>query len=120
MEKYALLNIRGFPLISEKLASFMCMYRFIQWQIAPSYSTYNNLHEGQTPRPSQLICLYLRIVFRHPKTSTPSPTSCCRVIPSIKESRGLPNEFLSIKIYSAADNRVDWLRRSTTTRPGQR
>ena len=56
MEKYALvLNTRDFPLIPEKLASFMCMYRFIQWQIAPSYSTYNNLHEWQTPRPSQLM-----------------------------------------------------------------
>ncbi|KAH7379900.1 hypothetical protein BKA64DRAFT_698157 [Cadophora sp. MPI-SDFR-AT-0126] len=56
MEKYAaVLSTRGFPLIPEKLASFMCMYRFIQWQISPSYESYKNLHEWQTPRPSQLM-----------------------------------------------------------------
>lgn len=55
MEKYAtVLSHRPFPMIPEKLASFMCMYRFIQWQISPTYESYNNLYEWQTPRPSQL------------------------------------------------------------------
>ncbi|KAL5327497.1 hypothetical protein ACEPPN_005195 [Leptodophora sp. 'Broadleaf-Isolate-01'] len=56
MEKYAtVLTNRGFPMIPEKLASFMCMYRFVQWQISPTYESYNNLYEWQTPRPSQLM-----------------------------------------------------------------
>lgn len=55
MEKYsAVLSNRGFALIPEKLASFMCMYRFVQWQISPNYQTYQTLHEWQAPRPSQL------------------------------------------------------------------
>lgn len=56
MAKYsAVLSNRGFALIPEKLASFMCMYRFVQWQISPTYSTYKRLHEWQAPRPSQLM-----------------------------------------------------------------
>ncbi|CZT05801.1 uncharacterized protein RCO7_03947 [Rhynchosporium graminicola] len=56
MEKYAnVLSTRGFPMIPEKLSSFMCMYRFVQWQISPTYETYNNLYEWQTPRPCQLM-----------------------------------------------------------------
>jgi hypothetical protein len=55
MERYsAVLSNRGFQLIPEKLASFMCMYRFVQWQINPNYDTYQALHEWQAPRPSQL------------------------------------------------------------------
>jgi hypothetical protein len=56
MERYsAVLSNRGFQLIPEKLASFMCMYRFVQWQINPNYDTYQALHEWQAPRPSQLM-----------------------------------------------------------------
>ncbi|KAF8855794.1 hypothetical protein BDZ45DRAFT_595122 [Acephala macrosclerotiorum] len=56
MARYsAVLSSRGFALIPEKLASFMCMYRFVQWQISPNYQTYQRLHEWQAPRPSQLI-----------------------------------------------------------------
>ncbi len=51
----AILSNRGFARIPEKLASFMFMYRFVQWQISPTYSTYKNLHEWQAPRPSQLM-----------------------------------------------------------------
>jgi hypothetical protein len=51
----AVLSRRGFALIPEKLASFMCMYRFVQWQISPNYRTYQTLHEWQAPRPSQLM-----------------------------------------------------------------
>ncbi|KAL3418096.1 hypothetical protein PVAG01_09811 [Phlyctema vagabunda] len=56
MSRYsAVLSGRGFQLIPEKLASFMAMYRFVQWQIAPTQTTYGALHEWQAPRPSQLI-----------------------------------------------------------------
>jgi hypothetical protein len=56
MARYsAVLSRRGFALIPEKLASFMCMYRFVQWQISPNYRTYQALHEWQAPRPSQLL-----------------------------------------------------------------
>lgn len=56
MARYsAVLSNRGFALIPEKLASFMCMYRFVQWQISPNYQTYQRLHEWQAPRPSQLV-----------------------------------------------------------------
>jgi len=56
MARYAqVLSNRGFALIPEKLGSFMCMYRFVQWQIDPSYSTYQQLHDWQAPRPSQLL-----------------------------------------------------------------
>lgn len=56
MARYsAVLSRRGFALIPEKLASFMCMYRFVQWQISPNYGTYQALHEWQAPRPSQLM-----------------------------------------------------------------
>jgi hypothetical protein len=56
MARYsAVLSRRGFALIPEKLASFMCMYRFVQWQISPNYKTYQTLHEWQAPRPSQLM-----------------------------------------------------------------
>ena len=55
MARYsAVLSNRGFALIPEKLASFMCMYRFVQWQIQPSLSTYEPLCTWQTPTPSQL------------------------------------------------------------------
>lgn len=55
MERYAeVLSSRGFALIPEKLASFMCMYRFLQWQISPNAGTFNVLHTWQHPRPSQL------------------------------------------------------------------
>jgi hypothetical protein len=37
MARYAqVLSNRGFALIPEKLASFMCMYRFVQWQSKPT------------------------------------------------------------------------------------
>ena len=56
MARYsAVLSRRGFALIPEKLASFMCMYRFVQWQISPNYQTYQALHDWQAPRPSQLL-----------------------------------------------------------------
>jgi TolA-binding protein len=56
MSRYSeVLANRGFALIPEKLASFMCMYRFVQWQISPNYQTYQTLHEWQAPRPSQLM-----------------------------------------------------------------
>ncbi|EKD21793.1 hypothetical protein MBM_00906 [Drepanopeziza brunnea f. sp. 'multigermtubi' MB_m1] len=59
MEKYsAVIANRGFPLIPEKLASFLCMYRFIQFQILPTYETFQMLHEWQAPRPSQLKTLH--------------------------------------------------------------
>lgn len=51
----AILSNRGFDLIPEKLASFMCMYRFVQWQISPTYQTYQKLHAWQQPRHAQLI-----------------------------------------------------------------
>ncbi|KAG9242121.1 hypothetical protein BJ878DRAFT_517102 [Calycina marina] len=55
MARYAaVLSNRGFELIPEKLASFMCMYRFIQWQISPDPNTYKALHNWQAPCPSQL------------------------------------------------------------------
>jgi Domain of unknown function (DUF3425) len=55
MARYAaVLSRRGFQLIPEKLASFMCMYRFVQWQISPSNESYQALHYWQAPRPSQL------------------------------------------------------------------
>lgn len=56
MARYsAVLSNRGFALIPEKLASFMCMYRFVQWQISPTHSTYQQLHDWQAPRPAQLM-----------------------------------------------------------------
>ncbi|TVY75865.1 hypothetical protein LSUE1_G006077 [Lachnellula suecica] len=56
MARYsAILSNRGFALIPEKLASFMCMYRFVQWQISPTYQSYQKLHDWQAPRPSQLV-----------------------------------------------------------------
>lgn len=56
MSRYSeVLSNRGFALIPEKLASFMCMYRFVQWQISPTYQTYQKLHDWQAPRPSQLV-----------------------------------------------------------------
>jgi hypothetical protein len=56
MARYStVLSRRGFALIPEKLASFMCMYRFVQWQISPNYESYQALHEWQAPRPSQLV-----------------------------------------------------------------
>jgi hypothetical protein len=56
MARYsAVLSNRGFALIPEKLASFMCMYRFVQWQISPTYQTFKALHDWQAPRPSQLM-----------------------------------------------------------------
>ncbi|KAG0645678.1 hypothetical protein D0Z07_8749 [Hyphodiscus hymeniophilus] len=55
MARYAnVLSNRGFALIPEKLASFMCMYRFVQWQIDPTYATYQQLHDWQAPKPNQL------------------------------------------------------------------
>jgi len=55
MDRYAaVLSNRGFALIPEKLASFMCMYRFIQWQISPTNETFKLLHDWQAPRPTQL------------------------------------------------------------------
>jgi hypothetical protein len=60
MSRYsAVLSGRGFAHIPEKLASFMAMYRFVQWQIAPNYNTYQALYDWQAPRPSQLL-------FPHP------------------------------------------------------
>lgn len=56
MDRYsAVISNRGFALIPEKLASFMCMYRFVQWQIQPSFATYQALHNWQAPRPAQLM-----------------------------------------------------------------
>ena len=56
MDRYsAVLSRRGFNLIPEKLASFMCMYRFVQWQVSPNFGTYQALHGWQAPRPSQLM-----------------------------------------------------------------
>jgi hypothetical protein len=56
MARYsAVLSRQGFALIPEKLAYFMCMYRFVQWQISPNYETYQKLHEWQAPRPLQLM-----------------------------------------------------------------
>jgi regulator of replication initiation timing len=49
------LSARGFTLIPEKLASFICMYRLVQWQISPSPQTYKALYEWQRPRKSQLV-----------------------------------------------------------------
>lgn len=56
MARYsAILSNRGFALIPEKLASFMCMYRFVQWQISPTHETYQRLHEWQAPKQCQLV-----------------------------------------------------------------
>jgi hypothetical protein len=56
MARYsAVLSTRGFAMIPEKLASFMCMYRFVQWQIQPTFETFKALHEWQAPRPAQLV-----------------------------------------------------------------
>lgn len=56
MARYAdVLNNRGFALIPEKLASFMCMYRFIQWQISPTNATFKALYDWQAPQPSQIM-----------------------------------------------------------------
>lgn len=55
MARYsAVLSNRGFALIPEKLASFMCMYRFVQWQISPTYQSFQKLHDWQAPKPCQL------------------------------------------------------------------
>ncbi len=55
MARYsAVLSTRGFAMIPEKLASFMCMYRFVQWQIQPTFETFKALHKWQAPRPCQL------------------------------------------------------------------
>jgi hypothetical protein len=56
MNRYSeVLSNRGFALIPEKLASFMCMYRFVQWQISPTFQTFSKLHEWQAPQPAQLM-----------------------------------------------------------------
>jgi len=55
MRQYAkVLTDRGFALIPEMLASFMCMYRFVQWQISPTNSTFNVLYKWQAPCTAQL------------------------------------------------------------------
>jgi hypothetical protein len=55
MNRYSeVLSSRGFALIPEKLASFMCMYRFVQWQISPTFQTFSKLHEWQAPTQAQL------------------------------------------------------------------
>ena len=55
MDRYnAVLSNRGIALIPEKIASFMCMYRFVQWQIQPSYTTFQTLHDWQAPQIAQL------------------------------------------------------------------
>ena len=41
--------------LPEKAAILYLMYRFTQWQILPSSSTYNALPDWQTPRVTQLI-----------------------------------------------------------------
>jgi len=56
LARYAdVLNNRGFTLIPEKLASFMSMYRFIQWQISPTNTTFKALYDWQAPQPSQIM-----------------------------------------------------------------
>jgi hypothetical protein len=55
MSRYAeVLSSRGFALVPEKLASFMCMYRFVQWQISPTFQTFSKLHAWQAPEPAQI------------------------------------------------------------------
>jgi hypothetical protein len=55
MSRYAdVLSSRGFALVPEKLASFMCMYRFVQWQISPTFQTFSKLHDWQAPEPAQI------------------------------------------------------------------
>jgi hypothetical protein len=55
MDRYSqLLSNRGFAEVPEKLGSFMCMYRFVQWQISPTSETFHRLHAWQAPEQSQL------------------------------------------------------------------
>ncbi len=55
MARYSdVLSRRGFQTLPEKLASFMCMYKFVQWQISPTYESFQALHKWQAPLPSQL------------------------------------------------------------------
>ncbi|KAH8816435.1 hypothetical protein F5884DRAFT_222535 [Xylogone sp. PMI_703] len=44
---------RGFAFLAEKLASFLAMYRFVRWQIEPTYETYQGLYPWQRPIQSQ-------------------------------------------------------------------
>lgn len=50
----SLLSTRGFAHLPERLASFIVMYRFIQFLISPSPSTFKALYPWQRPQPSQL------------------------------------------------------------------
>lgn len=50
----ALLSNRGFALLPERLASFVVMYRFIQFLIAPTDASFKALYEWQRPQHSQL------------------------------------------------------------------
>lgn len=49
-----LLSTRGFSLHPERLASFIVMYRFVQWQTTRSDAAYKCLYEWQRPCPAQL------------------------------------------------------------------
>ncbi|RFU32536.1 hypothetical protein B7463_g3801, partial [Scytalidium lignicola] len=44
---------RGFAFLAEKLASFIAMYRFVRWQIEPTYETFQGLYPWQQPIQSQ-------------------------------------------------------------------
>ncbi|RQM08844.1 hypothetical protein DH86_00002986, partial [Scytalidium sp. 3C] len=44
---------RGFAFLAEKLASFIAMYRFVRWQIEPTYETFQGLYPWQAPIQAQ-------------------------------------------------------------------
>lgn len=50
----AVLSNRGFDLVPERLASFVAMYRLVQWHVSLSYEAYKRLYEWQRPLPVQL------------------------------------------------------------------
>ena len=56
MSQYnTVLSHRNITMIPERVGSFMAMYRFVQWQINPTLTSYQKLHEWQAPRASQLM-----------------------------------------------------------------
>jgi Domain of unknown function (DUF3425) len=50
----AVLPRECFPAVPERLAKFVAMYRFVQWQIAPSGANFKAMYDWQLPQASQL------------------------------------------------------------------
>jgi hypothetical protein len=47
------LSRRCFPVMPERLATFVVMYRFVQWQISPTYANFKAMYDWQFPQASQ-------------------------------------------------------------------